>query len=195
MKSLVSLAALAAACALSVPAHAQSGGAVVGTAPGRAAAAQTVKISATITAIDKAKRDVTLKGPQGNLLTVNAGPEVKNFDNLKVGDQVDLQYVEALTLELKKGGGLVVKRSETADAVKAAPGTAPGAAIGRQVTVVADVIATDPAKQSVTLKGPQQTVELRIPDPAQFKRIAKGDQVEATFTQAVAIAVEPKAAK
>ena len=31
-----------------------------------------------------------------------AGPEVKNFNQLKVGDKVDIQYVEALVLELKK---------------------------------------------------------------------------------------------
>ena len=74
--------------------------------------ADTVEVSATITAIDKATRDVTLKGQQGNLMTVTAGPEVKNFDKLKVGDQVDLQYIEALTLELKKGGGMVVAHRE-----------------------------------------------------------------------------------
>jgi len=56
-------------------------------------------------------------------------------------------------------------------------------------------VAVDPAKQIVTLKGPKQTVDLRIPDPEQFKRIAKGDQVEAKFTQAFAVAVEPTAKK
>ena len=128
-------------------------------------------------------------------MTVTAGPEVKNFDKLKVGDQVDMQYVEALTLELKKGGGMVVGRTEKADAVGAKKGETPGGAVGRQVTVVADVVAVDPAKQVVTLKGPKQTVDLRVADPQQFKRIAKGDQVEATFTQAFAVAVEPSAKK
>jgi len=183
--------AVASVLCVTAPATAQTGGAVVGTAPGKAAIAQTVKVSATITDIDKATRDVTLKGPQGNLMTVTAGPDVKNFDKLKVGDQVDLQYVEALTLELKKGGGMVVGRTEKADAVGAKKGESPGGAVGRQVTIVADVVAVDPAKQIVTLKGPKQTVDLRIPDPEQFKRIAKGDQVEAQFTQAVAVAVEP----
>jgi len=183
----------AAAIALAGTAVAQTGGAMVGTAPGKAGAVQTVKVTATITVIDKASRDVTLKGPQGNEMTVTAGPEVKNFDNLKVGDQVDLQYIEALTLELKKGGGLVVGRTEKADAVGAKKGEMPGGAGGRQVTIVADVVAVDPAKQTITLKGPKQTVELRIPDPEQFKRVAKGDQVEAKFTQALAIAVEPAA--
>ena len=81
------------------------------------------------------------------------------------------------------------------DAVGAKKGETPGGAVGRQVTVVADVVAVDPAKQVVTLKGPKQTVDLRIADPEQFKRIAKGDQVEATFTQAFAVAVEPAAKK
>jgi len=193
IKPLVAAAfAVASVLCVTAPATAQTGGAVVGTAPGKAAIAQTVKVSATITDIDKATRDVTLKGPQGNLMTVTAGPDVKNFDKLKVGDQVDLQYVEALTLELKKGGGMVVGRTEKADAVGAKKGESPGGAVGRQVTIVADVVAVDPAKQIVTLKGPKQTVDLRIPDPEQFKRIAKGDQVEATYTQAVAMAVVKK---
>jgi Cu/Ag efflux protein CusF len=189
------LIALAAAAVLAAPVLAQTGGGVVATAPGKAVIAETVKITATITAIDKATRDVTLKGPQGNELTVTAGPDVKNFDQLKVGDQVALQYVEALSLELKKGGGAKVAKTEKTDAVAAKKGEAPGGAAGRQVTVVADVVALDPAKQIVTLKGPKQTVNLRVPDPAQFKNIAKGDQVEATFTQAMAVAVEPAAPK
>ena len=36
---------------------------------------------------------------------------------------------------------------------------------------------------------------MRIQDPEQFKRIAKGDQVEATYTQAVAMALVPAAKK
>jgi hypothetical protein len=195
MQKLLIAVGFVTIAALAAPASAQTGGVVAGTAPGKAAVAQTIKITATITAIDKATRDVTLKGPQGNEVTITAGPLVKNFDAMKVGDQVDVEYVEALTLELKKGGGLVVARTDTAGAAGAKPGTQPAGVVGRQVTIVANVIAVDPAKQTITLKGPQRTVELRIPDPEQFKRIAKGDQVEATFTQAVALAVEPAAKK
>jgi Cu/Ag efflux protein CusF len=71
----------------------------------------------------------------------------------------------------------------------------PGGAVGRQVIIVADVVAVDPANQIVTLKGPNQTVDLRIADQEQFKLIAKGDQVEAKFTQALAVAVEPATRK
>jgi len=176
-------------------AEAQTGSVMAGSAPGKAGVAQTVKMTATITAIDKATRDVTLKGPQGNEITVTAGPEVKNFANMKVGDQVNAEYVEALTLELKKGGGQKVERTEQAGAMGAKAGAMPAGAMGRQITVVADVVSVDPAKKTVTLRGPKRTVELVVSDPEQLKRVAKGDQVEATYTQALAIAVEPAAKK
>ena len=192
---LKQLAAMAIAFAVAAPVYAQTAGGMVATSPGKAGMVETVKATATITAIDKATRDVTLKGPQGNEMTLTAGPDIKNFDQLKVGDQVDMQYIEAMTLELKKGGGMIVSRTERSDAVGAKKGESPAGAVGRQVTIIADVVAVDPAKQTVTLKGPKETVTMRIPDPEQFKRIAKGDQVEAKFTQAVMMAVAPAAKK
>jgi hypothetical protein len=185
------LGAAALAVAVAMPAQAQTGAAVVGKGPGVAGAAQTAKISATITAIDPATRQVTLKGPQGREVVVTAGPEVRNFAQMKVGDKVDVEYVEALTLELKKGGGMAVAKTEAAGAARAKPGSAPGAMVGRQVKVVADVVAVDAARGVVTLKGPQRTVELKVQDPKQLAMIAKGDQVEATYTEAVAIGVTP----
>src|SRR5437763_5339137 len=89
--------------ALAWPAAAQTGAAVVGKGPGVAGAAQTVKVTATITNIDAATREVTVKGPKGREVTLLVPPEVKNFAQMKVGDQVKVQYTEALMLELKKG--------------------------------------------------------------------------------------------
>jgi Cu/Ag efflux protein CusF len=192
-KKIVIASMIAAAVAL--PAMAQTSTAIVGKGPGVAAAAQTVKLTGTITAIDAATRAITLKGPQGKEITVTAGPEVKNFAQMKVGDQVDAEYVEALTLELKKGGGKAVARTEQTGAATAKPGERPAGVVGRQVTVVADVVDVNAATQTVTLRGPQRTVELKVRDPEQFKLIAKGDQVEATYTEAVALAVSPAAKK
>ena len=191
MQKLATFFAFVIAAALAAPVAAQTGTAVVGKGPGMAGAAQTVKVTATITAIDAKTRDITLKGPQGNEVTVTAGPEVKNFAQMKVGDQVNIEYLEALTLELKKGGGMIVQRTVKEGMAGAKPGEQPAGGAGRQVTIVADVVGVDAAKQTVTLRGPKRTVDLRIPDPEQFKRVAKGDQVEATYTQAVAVVVEP----
>jgi Cu/Ag efflux protein CusF len=155
--------------------------------------AQTVKATATITAIDAATRAVTLKGPKGNEMVVTAGPEVKNFAQLKVGDQVNIEFLESLALELKKGGGAPVAATAKEGAAGAKPGERPAGVVGRQVMVVADVIDLNAETQVVTLKGPQRTVELKVRDPEQFKLIKKGDQVQATYTEAVAIAVTPAA--
>ena len=186
---------LAAGIALAVPAAAQTGQVIAGKAPGAAGVARTIDIEATITHIDAKTREVTLKGPQGNEITVVAGPEVKNFAQLKAGQVVSLQYLESLVLELKKGGGAPVARTERAGAAAAKPGEMPGAIGGRQVTVVGDVVGLDPATHTVTVRGPHRTLDLEVRDPEQFKLIAIGDQIEATYTEAVAVSVTPGAKK
>jgi Cu/Ag efflux protein CusF len=191
MRALLASVTLVVAALMPWPIAAQTSEAVIGKGPGVAGAAQTTKIAATITAIDAATRAVTLKGPQGNQLTIAVGPDVKNFAQMKVGDQVNVEYIEALTLELKKGSTAPVARSDQAAAGSAKPGERPAGAAGRQVTVTAEVVGLDPAAQTVTLRGPQRTVELKVRDPEQFKRVAKGDRVEATYTEALVVAVEP----
>ena len=191
MRKLIGSLGFAVLATFAIPAVAQTGTAVVAKGPGVAGVAQTVKLTATITAIDAATRALTLKGPQGKEVTLTAGQEVKNFAQMKVGDQVNVEFVEALTLELKKGSTAPVARAEQAGASAAKPGERPAGAVGRQVTITAEVMNVDPKTQVVTLRGPQRTVELKVADPEQFKRVAKGDRVEATYTEALAIAVEP----
>jgi len=190
MRISILFAALVSAFALAQPAVAQTS-AVTASSPGKVGVAQTVDVSATITAIDKSSRTITLKGPKGDELKIEAGPEVKNFDQLKVGDVVDMRYRETLALELKKGGGMKVEKTEKAGAMGAKPGETPAGVVGRQVTVVGDVMRVDAATQTVTVKGPQRTVELKVRDPEQFKLIAVGDQIQATYTEALALAVTP----
>ncbi len=193
-KIVVVAATLIAAAAVPALAQTPAPGAatMTATAPGKAAAASVVELTASVQAVDKANRTVTLKGPKGGVQTIAAGPEVKNFDQIKVGDQVVARYVEALSLELKKGGKAPVARTDRDMAGTAKPGAKPAAGAGRQVQVVADVIALDSATQTVTLRGPKQTVDLKVRDPEQFKLVKVGDQVEATYTEALAISVEPK---
>src|SRR5207344_1634481 len=97
-------------------------------------------------------------------VVVTAGPEVKNFDQMNVGDTVHVRYVEALVLELKKGNDLAVARTDNKGAVGAAPGAQPHGMVGRQITVVADVINVNRETKTVTLKGPQLTADLKVTD-------------------------------
>lgn len=191
-KIVLVVAALIAATAAPAQTPAPVGAAVTATAPGKGVAANIVEVTASVQSLDKANRTVTLKGPKGGVQTITAGPEVKNFDQIKVGDQVAVRYVEALSLELKKGGKAPVARTDTEATAKAMPGEKPAAGVGRQIRVTADVLALDAASQTVTLRGPKHTIDLKVRDPAQFKLVKVGDQVEATYTEALAISVEPK---
>jgi hypothetical protein len=175
-------------------AHAQkpaaSEGAVVASEPGKVAAVSTAEITATVVSVDKATRTVTLKGPQ-RTVDIVAGDEVRNFDQIKPGDRVVVKYVEALTLELKKTKAPLDAKSEVA-AVRAKPGARPAGAVGREVTVVTDVVAVDPAKSIISLKGPKgNVVDLKVQNPDHFKVVKVGDQVEAVYTEALAVAVTP----
>ena len=192
MRKLILSAAIAAA---SVPAFAQKPDAtaekVTETTPGKGTITNTAKITASVEAIDSAARTVTLKGPRGKVVTLAVGPEVKNFAQVKVGDMVVVRYAEALSLELKKRGKELRQRSEREGSATAQPGERPGGAAGRQITVIADVTAVDRKKRVVTLRGPKQTVDLKLRDPEQIKLVKVGDQVEATYQEAIAISVEP----
>jgi hypothetical protein len=189
---IIAAASLAPSTLLAQPLDPAAGGATItATAPGKGVAERVAQITASVEAVDSAKRAVTLKGPAGDIVTLAVGPEVKNFDQIRVGDLVVVRYLEALTLELKKRGTATRERTERDVTQRARPDERPAVVEAHEVHVVADVIVLDPQTQTVTLRGPTRVVDLRVHDPAQFKLVAVGDQVEATYTEAVAISVQP----
>jgi hypothetical protein len=194
-KTLITLAASTLLAVASPMLHAQTKPSTVvlaASAPGKAVIASHSKITATVVGIDAATRTVTLKGPKGKVVDVAAGPDVKNFDQIKVGDLVVAEYAQALTLELRKGGDGIREKSVKDGAAVAPAGARPAGIVGRQVTVLADVIAVDRVNSVVTLRGPKgNSVDLAVADPGQLALVKKGDQVEATYTEAVALSVEP----
>lgn len=188
---LALLALLAVSSSPSAQPTASSG--TVTRAPDAARTVQTIRTTATVVGIVPETRTVNLRRPDGRIVEIQIGDEVKNFDKIKVGDHVNVDYTEALSLELKKGGTGSAPRSDTeATTTTAPPGAQPRGSVGRRISVLADVVAVDGKKQLVTLRGPQgNLVELQVSDPDQLKRIAKGDQVRAVYTEALAVAVEP----
>jgi hypothetical protein len=66
--------------------------------------------------------------------------------------------------------------------------------MAQQLEVTADVTAVNKKKQTITLKGPERTIDLEVRDPEQLKLIKVGDQVQAVYTEALALGLEPAAA-
>jgi hypothetical protein len=197
IRNLLSLA-IAAAISSTVFAQAQPPQAVVlaASAPGQGVVAGKVTLTATVVAIDAATRTVTLKGGSGKVVDIVVPPEAKKFDQVKVGDLVTVEYARALTLALKKSGdGIRGSTSQTATA-GAPAGAVAGGAAARQVTILANVTAVNKKEGFVTLRGPKgNSFDLDVPDAGQLKLVKVGDQVEAVYTEAMAITVDPAPAK
>lgn len=190
-KTLLAVLLAAVAGGVSAQMYDRSGATVVETSPGRGVASTTSVASARVTHVDLAARIVDLELGDGRVFTVVAGSEVRNLEQLKAGDVVNVAYIESLVLQLKKNGGADVTRNETQDLRRAPSGSTPAAVGQKQETIVADVVAVNAATGDVTLRGPERTVTLRIRDPRQLALVQPGDQVEATFTEAVAVSVDP----
>src|SRR5258705_2929767 len=61
-------------------------------------------INATVEAVDKDKRTVTLKGSGGRTVTLKVGPNAKNFDQIKAGDKVKGKFLDSVALFVRKAG-------------------------------------------------------------------------------------------
>ena len=63
---------------------------------------QVTDVSATIEAINPARRVLTLRGPQGNVFPVTVDRSVQGFGALRVGDNVHVRHTEAVALSVSK---------------------------------------------------------------------------------------------
>jgi Cu/Ag efflux protein CusF len=153
---------------------------------------QTNRLTATVEAIDPATRQVILKGPDGNSVKVTLGDEVRNFSQIKKGDRVGVTYRESVALALGKPGEPLTPTSRLQIATRAPSGQRPGAAAAAvtQTSVVVKDVNRD--THEVTLRGPDGDVEKVQVDPSvgNLEHINKGDRINITLTQAVAISVK-----
>ena len=65
---------------------------------------EAIELTTKIEAIDKTARLLTLKDKDGETETVYCGPEVKRFDELKVGDTITFRYYESVAYAIRKPG-------------------------------------------------------------------------------------------
>jgi hypothetical protein len=153
---------------------------------GKAEVAQLVELNGVITALDYTTRDVTLKTDQGEEVSFVAGDDVKRLNDIKVGDRVEIQYYESLTLKLSKVEGGTPSTSEASSEMRAEPSELPGGVKTTSTTITAKITAVDAKAGTVTLVGPKgRSVTLDV-EPDILAKVKVGDLVSAVYTQAVA---------
>jgi hypothetical protein len=151
----------------------------------------------TVESIDAKTRDVVLRREDNSLMTYHCGPEVRNFDQLKVGDKVTATVAQELALALVKGGEVPPAAGTASVIVRAPKGAKPGVKMTDTVGFTAKVMKVNAELREVTLEmvdGASKTVKVG-PD-INLDNVKVGDDVGVRVTRAFAISVEaPKAAE
>jgi hypothetical protein len=158
----------------------------------------TREVSATVESVDAQRRLLGLREQSGEKFTIQAGPEVRNFTQIKVGDRVVARYYEALAATLRqRGDGSGEAQAPVTDAVvgRAAVGDRPGVAAGTQTMQTVRITGVDKKNHVVSFYGSDglaRSLPIRTPQGQAFAaKLKVGDEVEVTYTEAVALTVEP----
>lgn len=194
---IISSLTVAAAIALSLPTFATAQSATVAaaaaSAPGARGAGAAIVVRARIVELDKVRRTATLKGPKGNIVTVAVPPEVKNLDQVNVGDDVVIRYLTGMAVKLEptanKSG--IRERIESTQDMRAQVGGKPGIAEVHTVEVLAIVQAINLKDKQATLRGAKRTITIDVPENIDLSKVKVGDEVRAVFTEAAVVSVEP----
>ena len=162
--------------------------------PGGAWTSSLIKTTATVTAINAAKREVTIQGDQGPV-TVSVSPDVKNFANLKVGDRVNISYYRGVGAQIVKGKKKVTDPAVSTFASGNSPGMRPAGVAGASATVTAKIQDVNLPTNTVaftTSDGVTHIIEVKTAEMQQFIReLKRGDVVQVTFTDSIAVSVIP----
>lgn len=152
---------------------------------------EAIELTTKIEAIDHSARLVTLKDKDGESETIYCGPEVKRFDELKVGDTITLRYYESIAYAIRKPGQPSGLPAATGPKVTRSQGPRPGGTIAQQETATVTVKAIDAKVPSITvLTEDGRTVSFKVEDKKNLKDVRAGDKVEITYTEAVMISVK-----
>jgi hypothetical protein len=146
----------------------------------------------TVTKVDAKARTVTVRGPRGNLHTLDVPPEAQNLERVKAGDRFKITYAEAAVIALTHGGEPAASVEET---VQVAPkGGTPGGIKARTIKISAVVDAIDYKNRYVALRGPKgNTLALPVsPEVQNFDKVRIGDKLTIAYSQALAIEMVPQ---
>jgi hypothetical protein len=163
--------------------------------PQEAAAVQ-LSVEGEVTNIDTPGRLITVRGPDGNAVEVHADETVRNFEQVRVGDRVTLDYVRAVTIDIQPAGSAEPGAYLKQDQDLAKTGERPRVGTSEVVTVLAPIRAIDTANNTITVEGPRgNVVTLDVTRPehrARLPQLKVGDMLRIAFTEAAALQVRPK---
>src|SRR5262249_47798570 len=160
--------------------------------PEAAGAIEVNAITATskVTAVDAATRTVTLTNPDGVTNTYKLGKNVRNFDQIKVGDDVKATLLESVAVTVSKSSAAPDTGARGLVAV-APKGAKPGVIMAKTKQITAKILSVDPQARTVTVEGPMGGMPtLKVGPKVNLDELQKGDDVTLRVTDALAVHVE-----
>jgi Cu/Ag efflux protein CusF len=152
---------------------------------------ETLVVKATIEAIDHDTRTITLKDKEGMYETIYAGPEVKRFNELKVGDKVTFRYTESVVFKIRKPGEAAAASAVGEPTLERGAGPKPSGKVSMQETSTVLIKAIDEKAPAVTVQDEDgRTLSFKVEDKGLLRSVKAGDRVEITYNTALAISVE-----
>lgn len=153
------------------------------------------EMTAQVAAVNYETRLVSLRDDAGHTETVYAGPEVRNLEQIKIGDEVVVSYHSAVAAMVTTPQEATTGVDTDVMAERAAPGEKPYGAVGAAVTTTVKIDSVDTSFNTVTFRrddGLVRTVGIQDPEARKFiKGLKPGDLVLVTYAEAVAVSVRP----
>ena len=163
-------------------------------APTRADITQEVVAEATVMAVNATTREIELKQGDGSRVVVFCGPDVRNFDQIKVGQAVKAKYKESLSARLLGPDEAETDAEIRLAASRAAVGEKPAGSVGATVAVTVRVQSVDLKQHLVVFTDPEGQLHAVRAERDEGRRfvagLKPGDRVELSFGQSLALTVE-----
>ena len=152
-------------------------------------AVDAVQGTATVQSIDAVDRTVTLAHADGSTDIYQCGPEVRNFAQIKVGDQVTATVAESVAVVLLKGGIPPAAGAATL-MVRAPQGDKPSGRVVDTIAATATVVSVNAETRHVTLAMPDgKNKTVKVGPDVDLTNVKAGDVVGVKITRSFAIAV------
>jgi hypothetical protein len=156
-----------------------------------------VQATATVTGIDPETRLISIRTANGDEVSVEAGPEVRNFDQIEEGDRIDVVYYQAIAAELTQAPASAAGSEPVIVETGRAPlGEKPAGKAGLMYTAIVTIDAVDTETHTVKFTGPggqPREVTAMRPEVQEFvDGLQPGDRVQVTYGESLAVAVNPR---
>lgn len=156
--------------------------------------ATTLERTLTVREIDREYRTFSIAGG-GERFTIRANDGIANFDQIEVGDRVNVTFTQSTVVSMALPGDTGETAVISAEKRRAS-GQRPGAFSGQALSAVVTFVAYDPRTNDATLRT--QDGRLLITNvPVELRRFAAtrqpGERIAIELVESAAVSIEPAA--